>query len=82
MNNLKGTQFRHGKYISPIDLSKENGKAIVTSSSFSNVATFEEKFQRKFKDRLEKLMPKEKVKTLSYFEIKELHERFLLNNRR
>ena len=79
---FKGSQFRHGKYISPIDLSKENGKTIVTSSSFSNETTFEEKFQRKFQDRLEKLMPKQREKALSYFEIKELQQRFLINNRR
>ena len=77
----KGNQFKHGKYISTIDLTKQDGRSLITSSSFTNETTFEEKFQKMFSPRLEKLMPKEKPKVLSYFELKELHERLTLNRR-
>ena len=77
----KGTQFRHGQYISTIDLTKTNGKTVCTAASLTNEVTFEERFQKVFTPRLEKLMPKQQAKTLSYFELKELHERLTVNRR-
>ena len=62
---------------------KQKGMQFHTGK-FANAATpefsFEQRFQQVFKEKLEKLMPVYKPKTLSYHELKELHQNMLVKS--
>ena len=76
----KGTQFKIGKYVSLIDLTKTEDKKFTTS--LDRFATFEERFQKVFSKRLERLKPKPIAtpRPLNIFELRDLHEQLIANN--